>query len=103
MKQMGDRLRRWRLHRKTGANLDELAAWINPIVRGWMNYYGRFRRSDLYPILNRINTYLMRWARRKYKRLSSFKAAITWWDQTGAAHPALFTHWAWTRYNTLTR
>lgn len=103
LKNMGVRVRRWRLHRKTGASLGELAAWINPIVRGWMNYYGRFRRSALYPILTRVNTYLMRWARRKYKRLRSFKAAVTWWDQITAAHPALFAHWAWTRYNTLTR
>ena len=103
LKQMGDRLRRWRLHRKTGASLDELAAWMNPIIRGWMNYYGRFRRSELYPILNRINTYLMRWARRKYKRLRSFKAANTWWNQVGTAHPALFAHWGWTRFYTLTR
>ena len=66
-------------------------------------YYGRFRRSALYQILTRIDTSLMRWARRKYKRLRSFKAAVAWWDQVGAAHPALFAHWAWTRYNTLTR
>ncbi|MBS4730686.1 hypothetical protein MSM1_21010 [Mycobacterium sp. SM1] len=29
---------------------------------GWMNYYGLFYRSRFYPLLQRINTYLMRWA-----------------------------------------
>ena len=47
----------------------DLARWINPIVRGWMNYYGAFYRSALYPLLTRINAYLLRWLRKKYKRL----------------------------------
>ena len=50
-------------------HLAELARKINPIVRGWMQYYGAFYRSALYPLLRRINAYLMRWIRRKYKRL----------------------------------
>ena len=38
-----------------------------------MNYYGRFYRSQLYPLLQRINTYLMRWARKKYRRLRAYR------------------------------
>ena len=38
-----------------------------------MNYYGRFYRSALYPLLKRINAYLVRWPRKKYKRLRAFK------------------------------
>ena len=38
-----------------------------------MNYYGAFYRSELYGLLQRINTYLMRWARKKFKRLSVYK------------------------------
>ena len=41
---------------------------INPIVRGWMNYYGAFYPSALSTLLARINTYLMRWVRKKYSR-----------------------------------
>jgi hypothetical protein len=41
---------------------------INPVVCGWMNYYRAFYRSELYPLLSRINAYLMRWIRKKYKR-----------------------------------
>ncbi|GAB1645345.1 hypothetical protein KRMM14A1259_57680 [Krasilnikovia sp. MM14-A1259] len=44
--------------------MDELADWINPIVSGWMTYDGRFYRSQLYPFLQRVNTYLARWARK---------------------------------------
>ena len=52
----------------------ELARWINPIVRGWMQYYGAFYRSALYPLLTRINAYLMRWVRKKYRRFKGRRA-----------------------------
>jgi hypothetical protein len=61
--------RQWRIHTRTRHDLDELAAMVNPVVAGWMNYYGRFYRSQLYPLLQRINTYLMRWAGKKYRHL----------------------------------
>ena len=43
---------------------------FNSIVQGWINYYGRFYKSMLYPFLRRINEHLVRWAMRKYKRLT---------------------------------
>jgi len=76
LKAISQRVRRWRLHRCTRLELDDLADWINPIVRGWINYYGRFYRSLLIPLLKRINAYLVRWARKKYRRLALFKACL---------------------------
>ena len=70
---------------------------MNPIVRGWMQYYGRFYRSELYPILLRINSYLMRWARSKYRRLHGFKKAKAWWDAVCDRYPRGFAYWLWTR------
>ena len=69
-------VRSWRLHHRTRLTFADLARWINPIVRGWMQYYGAFYRSALYPLLSRINAYLMRWIRKKYKRLRARKKAI---------------------------
>ena len=57
-------IKRWRLHLRSGLSLQDLADRINPIVRGWINYYGRFYRTALYPTLKRINRYLLRWASR---------------------------------------
>lgn len=94
---MGAQVRRWRLHRRTGYSLDDLADWINPVVRGWIQYYGRFYRSALVPLLQRINTYLMRWAGRKYKRLRSYKRFQAWWFGIIDREPELFTHWKWVR------
>ena len=56
---------------------------------------GRFYRTMLYTLLKRINTYLVRWARRKFKRLRSFKKAKRWWHELLQRQPGMFTHWAW--------
>lgn len=97
LKTMGRRVRSWRIHLRVRDNLGQLAGWINPIVAGWMNYYGRYYRSQLYPFLRRINTYLVRWARKKYKRLRSFKRRRAWWTGLLDREPGLFRHWAWER------
>ena len=56
LKAMGVVLRKLRIHHRTGSTLDDLVRWLNPVVRGWMQYYGRFYRSALYPFLRRVNT-----------------------------------------------
>ncbi len=56
---IGARVRSWRLHKCTQFSEADLARWINPIVRGWMSYYGAFYRSALYPLLARINAYCL--------------------------------------------
>lgn len=97
MKRLNQEVRKWRLHLHTTWDLGQIARWINPIVRGWLQYYGRFYRSELYPLLKRINTYLMRWVRKKYRRLHGFKKAHAWWKMVGERVPHLFFHWRWTR------
>ena len=81
-----------------GPRSDDLARWMNPIIRGWMNYYGRFRRSVLSPLLLRVNTYLARWAQRKYKGLRAHKRLRAWWERFVAANPTGFAHWQWMRH-----
>jgi group II intron reverse transcriptase/maturase len=88
-------VRRWRLHVHTGHTLAELARTVNPIVRGWMQYYGAFNRTALYPLLRRINAYLVRWLRRKYRRQRPFKKAKACWLRITRQQPRLFTHWTW--------
>ncbi|MFF0794738.1 group II intron maturase-specific domain-containing protein [Streptomyces spiralis] len=78
----------------TGSSLADLAREINPIVRGWIGYYGRFYPSELVKSLKRINHYLMRWAMQKYKRLR--RRRMRAWDGLGKAarlYPGLFAHW----------
>lgn len=93
-KQMGREIRRWRLHRWSGETLTALARSINVIVRGWINFYGRFYRSELVRFLRRINDYLVRWAMRKYKRLRRHPAkARRFLAAVYRREPGLFAHW----------
>ena len=97
LKAKGQELRRMRIHHRTNLSLGELARWLNPIVAGWMNYYGRFYRSALHPLLERVSTYLRRWAGNKYRRLRTHRRFKRWWDGLLTRAPRLLTHWQWTR------
>jgi group II intron reverse transcriptase/maturase len=95
LKKMSGVVRAWRLHSLTGHSLKEIARKINPIVRGWTQYYGRFYQTVLYPLLRRVNYYLMRWIRKKYRRLKTFKRFHRRWKQVTEMYPRLFAHWKW--------
>jgi RNA-directed DNA polymerase len=93
-KRIGREIRRWRLHRWSDKTLTDLARSINAIVRGWINYYGRFYRSELIRLLRRINDYLIRWAMRKFKRLRRRPArARRFLADVAGREPSLFAHW----------
>ena len=92
---MGSEVRSWRIHMHVTCTFGEFARWLNPIIRGWMQYYGAFYRTELYPLLQRINFYLLRWVRKKYKRLRTYKKASKRWGQVTASRPSFFAHWRW--------
>jgi RNA-directed DNA polymerase len=95
LKAKSDRLRELRINRHTSLSLDDLARWLNPIIAGWMNYYGRFYRAAMDVLLRRVNTYLRRWAGNKYKRLRTYKRFKRWWTRLIKNDPVLFAHWQW--------
>ena len=73
---------------------NRLARIFNPIIQGWINYYGRFYRSMLIKVLRRINAYLVRWAMGKYKRLRRYPAkARRFLVDVFRRQPGLFAHW----------
>src|ERR1700730_18089915 len=87
-------IRRWTLHHRSDKALQELAKTYNPYIQGWINYYGNFYRTQLRPTLKRIDLYVIRWARRKFKRLRhQTKGARDWFAQLLCANPKLFAHW----------
>jgi RNA-directed DNA polymerase len=95
LKKISGEVRSWRLHRKVNYTFAGLAAMINPIVAGWIQYYGRFRRSALSPLLARINAYLVRWIRKKYKRLQGAHIAHRKLREITLRYPRMFAHWQW--------
>jgi RNA-directed DNA polymerase len=85
----------WRLHRRTNSTLKDLAEEVNPVLRGWLNYFTVFYPSAVTPVGERMDSHLMRWARRKYKRLErSEKRARAWLTGVRKRDPSLFAHWA---------
>jgi len=84
------------IHHRTGCTLEQLAKEINPFVRGKMQYYGAFYRSEMHSYLQRVNAYLMRWLRKKFRRLHTVKKAEAAWERIVAQQPKLFAQWAWT-------
>ena len=74
-----DEIRGWKLHRCTEQSIQELARKINPKLRGWFNYYGRFTPSALRPIERHVGQSLVRWACRKYKKLRNHRSRAWAW------------------------
>jgi hypothetical protein len=67
----------------------------NPCIRGWITYYSHFYKRQLRPTLKRIDAYVTRWARRKFKRLRhQTKGAREWFDRFRRANPMLLAHWS---------
>lgn len=80
--------------RLTFQGIDELAARVNPVIQGWINYYARYRRSELHSFYDYINTRILRWAMRKYKSLRGRKKrAGQWMRRIAQQEPGLFAHW----------
>ncbi|MGA7383031.1 MAG: group II intron reverse transcriptase/maturase [Terriglobales bacterium] len=93
-KAIRQRLRDWQFGCRIDKWIDDLARMFNPVIRGWLNYYGRYYKSALYPTLRYLNRCLARWAMAKYKRLRRHKRqAEHWIRKISLRDPRLFAHW----------
>lgn len=86
---------KWKMKTKTEYDIKELAERFNPVIQGWINYYGRFHGSALYSkVFEYLNTTLMRWAMKKYKQLFRRPTrASRWLKQVQHENPSMFVHW----------
>jgi RNA-directed DNA polymerase len=86
-------LRGWR-RLPTSQRLEEVVRVINPVVRGWVNYYGRYYRSRCLAVLREVNLALAAWVRRKYKRFRRRpRASRQWLRRLAARVPQLVVLW----------
>jgi len=87
-------VRGWRLHRRSDKGLVDLSRMFNPIIRGWINYYGNYYKSALYPVFRGLDRILVRWAMGKYKKLRRHRRRATHWlGAIAKREPGLFAHW----------
>lgn len=91
-------VRGWRIHRMSDKSIEDLSRIINSVLRGWINYYGRFYKSALYPIFDQLNCALKHWAMRKYKKLRGRQRRARYWlGRIARREPNLFVHWRYVR------
>lgn len=95
-KEMRQVLRSWKIHLRSDKSLLDISRMINPMIRGWINYYGKYYKSELYCVFQHLNRTLARWATRKYKRLRGHsRRAMFWLGSIARRDPSLFYHWKW--------
>jgi RNA-directed DNA polymerase len=93
-KAIREEIRRWQLRCRIDKWIDDLARMFNPVIRGWITYYGRYYKSALYPTFRYLDQCLANWAMAKYKRLRRHRQrAGHWVTKTASRDPRLFAHW----------
>ena len=93
-KAMRQTIRGWRMHLKPDKSIEDLSRIFNPVIRGWINYYGRFYKSELYPVFRHMDKALTKWAGKKYKGLNHHQRRTTHWlGRIARKEPKLFAHW----------
>ncbi|AWB69208.1 group II intron reverse transcriptase/maturase (plasmid) [Saccharobesus litoralis] len=89
-----EKVKALKLHKQTGLTIQELAYKLNPMISGWINYFSRFWKTALRPLMSWINLKLLKWAKKKYKRLKfSYQRARKWMQRVCNTQPYLFSHW----------
>lgn len=93
-KSIRQKVRGWKLQLKANKELFDLSMMFNSAIQGWINYYGKFYKSEMYSSLRHINKALNMWARKKYKKLARHKKnAERFMGRIAIQNPKLFKHW----------
>ena len=94
LSKMYRKIRQLKIHCRTGQTIEDIAELLNPIIRGWINYYGRFRKSALNFFFHRLNLRLLKWVSWKYKRCrNKNRRSVGWLANVYKSTPNLFAHW----------
>lgn len=95
-KKIWEEVRKWNRHYWVQLTLEEIAKQINPVIQGWINYYGKHHIDELKKALFPVNMQLSRWVRDKYKGFRKHKTkAVYRLGDIALAKPNLFAHWKW--------
>ena len=87
-------IRSWHIQLKNEKSLEDLSRMFNPILRGWLQYYGRFYPSAMRRIWVTFNRYLVRWLQRKSKYYARhWTKARQYVDRFARTHKKCFVHW----------
>jgi len=88
------KLRSWHLHTRSDKTLEDLSRMFSPVLQGWVNYFGCYYKSAMYPTFQHLDRILARWASRKFRRLRGHhRRAYHWLRRIERQQPHLFAHW----------
>jgi RNA-directed DNA polymerase len=94
LKRISKTIRSWKLQRWSGQSIDSIAEALNPVISGWLNYYRHFGRGALYKVSNMLDFALIRWARKKFKRMKrSYRKSKRYLRRLRKQQPQPFAHW----------
>jgi len=93
-KRIADKLGEMKVEKMSFKSVVGIAQKLNPMIRGWIHYYGKYRISNLHRVFRLLNQRLTRWARKRYKRYkTSIKRSYKWLSRVQEQYPNLFYHW----------
>jgi len=93
-KAIREEIQSWKLPLRSDKAIEDLSRMFNPKIRGWLQYYGQYYRSALYPYMRQLDRSLAQWAHRKYKKLRGhLRRAQHWIARISRRDPKLFAHW----------
>lgn len=98
-KKISETIRNWKLNYRVSFKIGQIADNINPVIQGWINYYGKFRKSALFGVYKQLFFHQVKWAKEKYK-MRSFRKSEQWLKKVAQREPKLFVYWQhWYRVN----
>jgi hypothetical protein len=93
VKRVKEAVNEWKLQLKVDKQLKDIAYMYNANIQGWIAYYGRFYKSELVQVLRYVNQCIIKWVRRKYKKLKHRRRAEYWLGNIAKRDTRLFAHW----------
>ena len=93
VKRVKEEVNAWKLQLKVDKHLNDIANMFNANIQGWINYYGRFYKSELIQVLRYINGCIVKWVRRKFKKRKHRRQAEHWLGNVAQRDKLLFAHW----------
>ena len=101
-KQIADKLEELNVDKLTFKNIVGVAQYLNPMIRGWVHYYGKFKMYELTKVFRLLSKRLVWWARKRYKRYkTSIRKGYKWLATVREQFPTLFYHWNFSQINSI--
>jgi len=101
-KRIADKLEELNVNKLNFKSIVGIAHYLNPMIRGWVHYYGKFKMYELTKVFRLLSARLVWWARRRYKRYkTSMGKGYKWLATIRDQFPTLFYHWLFPEINVI--